>query len=370
MFDFLAALLSFFYETWTGPSRFGVAVVLLTIVVFSVVTPLTFKQTKSMIAMQRLQPEIKALQTKHKDDRERLNQEMMALYQANGVNPLGGCLPILVQMPIFLVMYQVIRGITRRVTESGLALGSSGYHNGLNQIAEETENASTNFSVVPLDDFASRTFNPAYLSEGSEFRAALELRNDMPSFGIDLSRSARQVIGDGIGTAWPYLALIAIVLVTSVVQQRQIRGRRKSTTAAANPTQDMIMKVMPFMLPVFSFNFVAALVMYFVVSNLIRVGQQAVITRQFYGEDGEEIPVIVPESTGPSASEKKKKPSTKSGRASSGGGAHGSRRPTSRPARKRRSNDPAATESSKASGTKPVKPTKNSSGRTTPKKNR
>ncbi|MGZ0228460.1 MAG: YidC/Oxa1 family membrane protein insertase [Acidimicrobiales bacterium] len=367
MFDFLAALLSFFYETWTGPSRFGVAVILLTIVVFSVVTPLTFKQTKSMIAMQRLQPEIKALQSKHKDDRERLNQEMMALYQANGVNPLGGCLPILVQMPIFLVMYQIIRGITRRITETGLAIGSSGYVAGVNEVAG---GQAVGFEPVPLDDFVSRKFNPAYLSEGSDLRQALEVRNDMPSFGIDLSRSARNVLSDGIVTAWPYLLLIAIVLATSVVQQRQIRGRRKSSAAAANPTQDMIMKVMPFMLPVFSFNFVAALVMYFVVSNLIRVGQQAVITRQFYGEDGEEIPVIVPESTGPTTITKKKKPSTNSGRASSGGGAHGSRRPTSRPARKRRSNDPAATESSKASGTKPVKPTKNSSGRITPKKDK
>ena len=102
MYDFIANLLGWLYDVW--PS-YGGSIILLTLVIMTVLAPVTIRQTRSMMAMQRLQPEIKKLKAKHGNDRERMNQEMMALYQANSVNPLGGCLPILVQMPIFLVLF-------------------------------------------------------------------------------------------------------------------------------------------------------------------------------------------------------------------------------------------------------------------------
>ena len=71
--------------------------------------PLTIKQTRSMIAMQKIQPEIKKLQEKYKDDKEKLSQEMMKFYKENKVNPLGGCLPLILQLPVFFALFTVLR---------------------------------------------------------------------------------------------------------------------------------------------------------------------------------------------------------------------------------------------------------------------
>ncbi|MEM2936389.1 MAG: YidC/Oxa1 family membrane protein insertase, partial [Candidatus Bathyarchaeia archaeon] len=99
-------LLQAFYDL-TG--NYGIAIILLTLLVKLVLLPLTIKQTRSMIAMQKIQPEIKKLQEKYKDDRERLSQEMMKFYKENKVNPLGGCLPLLLQLPVFFALFTVLR---------------------------------------------------------------------------------------------------------------------------------------------------------------------------------------------------------------------------------------------------------------------
>ena len=116
IFDLLAGLLTWFYSL--VPS-YGFAIIALTTVVLIVLSPLTYRSTKSMVAMRRLQPKIRRIQKKHAGDRERMNQEMMALYQEHNVSPLSGCLPILVQSPVFIVMFRVIQGITRRQSEIG-----------------------------------------------------------------------------------------------------------------------------------------------------------------------------------------------------------------------------------------------------------
>ena len=113
-FDLIASTLAFFYDVY--PS-YGFAVMCLTLAVMVVVTPLTLKSTRSMLQMQRLQPELKAIQNRYKDDRQKMNEELMAFYQENNINPLGGCLPLLVQLPVFLVLFRVVQGITRRVTD-------------------------------------------------------------------------------------------------------------------------------------------------------------------------------------------------------------------------------------------------------------
>src|SRR3954471_2752902 len=105
----LASLLAFFYGL---VPKYGIAIILLTIFVMLLLTPLTVKSTRSMLAMQRLQPEIKRLQQQHKNDRQALNEAMMAFYKEHNVNPLGGCLPMLLQMPVFFALYEAIRGLT------------------------------------------------------------------------------------------------------------------------------------------------------------------------------------------------------------------------------------------------------------------
>src|SRR3954453_8589224 len=117
----LASLLAFFYGLI--PS-YGIAIVLLTVAIMLVLTPLTVKSTRSMLAMQRLQPEIKRLQAQHKNDRQALNEAMMGFYKEHNVNPLSGCLPMLLQMPVFLGLYQAIRGLTHNPPQN-LAHSSS-----------------------------------------------------------------------------------------------------------------------------------------------------------------------------------------------------------------------------------------------------
>ena len=270
MFDLIASVLAFFYDQVFD--SYLVAIVLLTLTVMIVATPLTLKSTKSMLQMQRLQPELKAIQTRYKDDRQKMNEELMAFYQENGINPLGGCLPMLIQLPIFLVLFRVVQGITRRATDIGSQIGWT---------------AGRLAGSGPLDTHTitrnERTFDPENLHHDSEMYLSLVDQTKMKSLGLDLSRSAQEVLGDNIVSALPYLLLIVIVLLSSLYQQRQIQGR--NTGAQVNSQQQMIMKILPFMLPVFSFTMPAALVIYFVVSNLYRIGQQAYITQSLYKGD-------------------------------------------------------------------------------------
>src|SRR5205085_12197174 len=105
-------LLSVFYSVVPD---LGIAIVLLTMVIMVLLYPLTAKQAKSMIAMQRLQPEIKKLQAKYKGDRQKLNEETMKFYQENKINPLAGCLPLLVQFPILISLVSVLRNAYKYV---------------------------------------------------------------------------------------------------------------------------------------------------------------------------------------------------------------------------------------------------------------
>ena len=94
--------------------NYGVAIAGLTIVIMLCLTPVNIKSTRSMIAMQRLQPEMKKLQAKYKgsENREQLNQEMMKLYKENGTSPFGACLPMFLQIPFLIVLYSLIRGLS------------------------------------------------------------------------------------------------------------------------------------------------------------------------------------------------------------------------------------------------------------------
>jgi YidC/Oxa1 family membrane protein insertase len=89
--------------------NWGLTIIALTLIFRALIWPLINTQTKSMYNMQALQPEIQALQKKYKDDQEKLTQETMKLYREKGVNPAGGCLPIFIQMPLFIILYNVFR---------------------------------------------------------------------------------------------------------------------------------------------------------------------------------------------------------------------------------------------------------------------
>ena len=244
MFEIVAKTLSFFYDLVPD---YAVAIAMLTLVVMIVTTPFTLKGTRSMIQMQRLQPEMRKLQIKYKDDRQKLNEELMAFYKENNLNPLGGCLPLLLQAPIFLILFRVVSGLTS----------------------------------TPGD---STTFAPKYLDEGSHLFRSLAGDDKMMSFGVDLAESASKSLQEGFAHGFPHVVLVAIVALTSYYQQRQIQGRNPN--AEIPPQQKMLMRLMPLMFVVFAFVSPSALVIYFVTSNLYRIGMQHYITRTLYhGED-------------------------------------------------------------------------------------
>src|SRR4051812_24830624 len=112
------AILKFWHNT-VG-FGWGASIIGLTIVVRIAILPLTFKQVRSMQALQRLQPEMKKIQQRFKDDKQRQQQEMMAFYKEHQVNPLGSCLPLILQIPFFIGLYQTLRSapFKREVAES------------------------------------------------------------------------------------------------------------------------------------------------------------------------------------------------------------------------------------------------------------
>jgi YidC/Oxa1 family membrane protein insertase len=235
MFDILAGLLAFFYDHVVSDYAFAIA--LLTITVMLVLSPLTWKGTRSMLAMQRLQPEIKRLQAKHKNDRQALNEAMMAFYKEHQVNPLAGCLPQLVQLPVLIVMFNVIRGLTKTVNGEAA---------------------------------------PKYISHATDLYQALrDGAGHMVSLGMDLSKSASQSHGSD---AVPLYILIALVVASSFWQSRQMTARNPAA-AKANPQMQVMQRVFPLISGLISFNLPGGVVLYFFVSNLFRIAQQSLMYR-------------------------------------------------------------------------------------------
>lgn len=92
--------------------NYGIAIIIVTILMRILIFPLTLKQEKSMKKMKDIQPEVDKIREKYKDDPQTLNQKTMEIYKENNVNPMGGCLPILIQMPIFVALYYAFIGNT------------------------------------------------------------------------------------------------------------------------------------------------------------------------------------------------------------------------------------------------------------------
>src|SRR6201995_720416 len=107
LIDVFESVLKFFHNT--GGISWGWSIVLLTVCVRAVLVPLTFRQIKSMVRMQALAPQMKEIQAKYKQDKERQSQEMMKFYKENNVNPLGSCLPLVLQLPVFISLYYMLR---------------------------------------------------------------------------------------------------------------------------------------------------------------------------------------------------------------------------------------------------------------------
>jgi YidC/Oxa1 family membrane protein insertase len=227
IYSAMGSVLAFFYSVIAS---YGVAIALLTVTVRIFLIPLTTKQVKSQQAMQRIQPELKRLQAKYKNDRQKLNEEMMKFYKENKVNPLAGCLPILLQAPLFIVLYRLILDLSH-------------------------------------DD------GPKHVPTNSKlFTSLVESGGEMVSWGFDLAKSAGSV--SGFGNALPYYILVALTVATGYFQQRQMTSRMPKD--GMNQQMAMVAKVFPVIIGFVSLSVPAGVVVYFIVSNLWQIGQQAV----------------------------------------------------------------------------------------------
>ena len=244
MFTPFAWLIDTFYG-WTH--NYAIAIALVALAIMIIIAPLTMKSTKGMLEMQRLQPEMKKLQQQYKGDRQMLNQEMMKLYSDHKVNPLASCLPLLAQMPVFIIMFRVLTGITRM-------------------------------------DADGKTFDPDYISKSSDLYKALDPANKMLSFGLDLHLSPSEAMQADFVNGLPYALLIIALGGLFFIQQRMVASRTSSPTMS--PTQAKIMQYLPVAFAIFQVFLPTALVVYYMVQAIFRILQQGYITRRFYGEDG------------------------------------------------------------------------------------
>jgi YidC/Oxa1 family membrane protein insertase len=201
-FGFLARpllhVLKFFYGFL---HNYGLAIILLTVIIKLIFWPLTQKSYTSMKGMQKLQPQMQKLREKYKNDKQRLNVELMNLYKEHRVNPLGGCLPMLVQIPVFFALYKTLL-------------------------------------------------------------ISIELRH-APFFLWIADLSAKD----------PYYVTPLLMGASMFVQQ-------KLTPSTMDPMQAKLFLAMPIVFTVLFLNFPAGLVLYWLVNNLLTIGQQYLIYRQ------------------------------------------------------------------------------------------
>jgi len=197
--------------------NYGVAIILLTIIIKLIFWPLTQKSYTSMQKMKKIQPKIQQIREKYKDDREKLNKELMEVYKIYKVNPMGGCLPMALQIPVFFALYRML-------------------------------NSAVELRHQPFMLWIHDLTAPDRLNLG---------------FSIDLP-----MIGhlDGL----PVLTIL--MGITMFVQQ-------KMTPSSGDPRQEKIMLIMPVMFTFFFINFPAGLVLYWFVNNILSIAQQYWINR-------------------------------------------------------------------------------------------
>lgn len=220
--DVLGAVLRFFHydlgvEWW-------LSIVLLTVVVRTLLFPLTLKQIKSMRAMQELRPEMQRIQRQYRNNPQLRNQELMKLYQERNVNPLGGCLPLLVQMPIFIGIFYVIR-------EFG------GYSYG-GKVVEPSEPTFETGGILWFQDLSQ--MDPYYIL--------------------------------------PILSALTMLAGTEI------------SAKYMEPQQRWIMRIVPFAITLFLWNFPAGLFVYWISNNLVTIAQNYFIYNYGPGRRHEEEP--------------------------------------------------------------------------------
>ncbi len=267
---YIHSALSTVFSPASGPA-WGLSIVLLTCTVRLVLFPLFVKQIKSQRRMQELAPRIKELQKAHKGDRETLNTEMMKLYKENNANPISGCLPLLVQLPVFFALFRVIREF------------------------QPGREAKFGLSAQLLEEGGKAKIFGAPISAGFNSPADLLVRLD------------------GNLTVVRVVCAIMVVLMglTTFYTQRQMIARNTTTDPQQIMVQKLLLYVLPFSFCISGAFFPVGVLLYWLTTNIWSMGQQAYVIKRMppvnlnpgaAGPKGSGPKSSVPKSSGPKGS--------------------------------------------------------------------
>lgn len=252
--------------------NYGVTIIVLTVVIRLVLLPLGVKQIRSMQHMQLIQPKVKQIQQKYRQDKARQQEEIMKLYKEYGVNPFSGCWPVLLQFPILIAMYSVLRHPQHPIH---IPEGTRLYQAIQRQIPQP---------ITSLDEIPQEPGPPG----GTSFLgmnllcSATQAGNPNAQLGDSTTVEGKEVLypvncGDSPVDRVPYYAFAALMVATTYLQQRQMQ--KASPPGAASQQQQALLKVMPLMFGVFGVFFPAGLVLYWTTSNVWQIGQQHFMLR-------------------------------------------------------------------------------------------
>jgi YidC/Oxa1 family membrane protein insertase len=253
LIDVFAAVLKFFHGGGIG---WGWSIVLLTVCVRAVLVPLTLRQLRSMQKLQQLAPQMKALQAKYKEDKQRQQQEIMKFYKENNVNPFASCLPLLLQLPVFIGLFYTLRRNLRPDICPAVQKAFLHFHHGLTAAAAHSQGTTS----------CTDPHYAHFYHGGAGFL-----------FVPDLTVKA---------TGWVLAVLIVLYVGTQVV----------STMMMSTPTMDnnqrRLMMLLPLLFVFLIISFPAGLIVYWITTNAWTMGQQYVIRRTM-------APVVPAADTGP-----------------------------------------------------------------------
>ncbi len=260
--------------------NYGVTIIVLTLLIRLVLFPLGVRQIRSMQHMQIIQPKVKQIQQKYKGNKPRQQEEIMKLYKEYGVNPFSGCWPVLLQFPILISMYSVVRfpqhpihipeetrlyaAVTAQIPQTieGDPVTSQGQ---IDELGLPGSSSGTSFLGMNLLCSATHAGNPSAtlgdrVSVGEE---AVALQ-----YPVNCGKAINRV---------PYYLFAALMFGTTFFQQRQMQ--KASPPGAASSQQQALLKVMPIMFGVFGIFFPSGLVIYWTTSNAWQIGQQYYMLR-------------------------------------------------------------------------------------------
>lgn len=279
LYRILGEILKFIYGF---TNNFGWAIIVFTVLVRICLLPLTIKQQKSMDNMQKIQPELEKIQKKYANDKDKLNEETMKLYQKYNVNPMGGCLPLLIQMPILIAIYGVIQNPITYVLK---LKPSVEVLTALCQKASDTQLDVVCF-VTNYFDKATEALKNANLTFDLE-----ALKMNFNFLGLNLGYTPQANNGHYILYLLPVLSILTSFLVNKVNQPKKDDKKMSEQQSQMQSMQ----YIFPFMTGYFCFILPAAMGLYWITGNLLQIAQTYLMRAIRKKNSDDQVLVVEPE---------------------------------------------------------------------------